>query len=61
MHLMLQETDPKDRQKLTDQLTGRFRTMGKPLSPDEVNAPAWWHGDEEAFESVMASMPAMRR
>lgn len=61
MHLMITETDPKHRQKLVDNLTGRFRTMGKPMSADELNAPSWWHGDEDAFEETMANLPAPRR
>lgn len=29
--------------------------MGPPIPPEDLNAPAWWHGDEEAFESTMAA------
>lgn len=64
MHLMLEGThDEKRRQRLYDQLTGRLRTIGKPMDPDEVNAPSWWHGDEEAYESAMlaASLTPRRR
>lgn len=61
MHVMIEETDTKHRQDLLNQLTGRFRTMGEPVSEDELNAPAWWHGEEEAYESVMARVGGLPR
>lgn len=62
MHVMLEETDPKDRQNLLNQLTGRFRTLGdKPINTEDLNAPAWWHGDEEAYESSIAALPRLPR
>lgn len=61
MDMMLEETDPKHQQRLIDSLTGRFRTMGEPLDPDEINAPSWWHGDEEAYESSMSVMGSIPR
>ena len=60
MHLILEETDPKNRQRVIDQLTGKFRTMGD-FNPEEINAPSWWHGDEEAYESSMAVMSGLPR
>jgi len=56
MHLIMENTDPKDRTKLAAELTGKFRTLGGGLSPEEMTAPAWWHGDEEAYETSMAAM-----
>lgn len=61
MHVMLEETEAKDRQNLLNQLTGRFRTMGDKINTEDLNAPAWWHGDEEAYESSMAGMHLPRR
>jgi hypothetical protein len=65
MHLMIEETEPEHRQNLVNQLTGRFRTMGdKPVDTEDLNAPAWWHGDEDAYEGMMAatrSLPQRRR
>ncbi len=58
-HLIMENTDPKDAQSMTQRLTGPFRTMGGKIKPDEVNAPSWWHGDEEAYESSMAAMAAL--
>ena len=59
-HLMLDQEDTKEkRQNLFHELNGRFRTMGRKLTRDELNAPAWWHGDEEAYESTMAAMAAL--
>jgi len=56
MHLMLENVDSKDRAQLLQELTGPFRTMGPPMSEDELNAPAWWHGDDEAFAGAEALM-----
>jgi hypothetical protein len=62
MHLMIEETDPKERQSLLDQLTGSFRTMGdRPIDVEELNAPAWWHGEEDAYEGSMAAMSSLPR
>jgi hypothetical protein len=56
MHLMIeQETDEKKAEKLHNQLTGRFRTLGPPIPPEDAHAPDWWKGDEEAYESTMAA------
>lgn len=56
MSMMVESTDPKDRQRLVEQLTGPLRTVGGGLDPDEMTAPSWWHGDEEAFESGQGAM-----
>lgn len=62
MHLMIeQETDEKKATRLHDQLTGRFRTLGPPIPPDEVNAPDWWKGEEEAFEAATVAMSRLRQ
>jgi len=65
MHVMLTETDPKEQQNLVNQLTGRFRTLGdRPINTEDLNAPAWWHGDDEAYEASTAaftSLPRRRR
>lgn len=62
-HLMLsQSTDAATYRRLQQELTGPLRTVGD--RPIETNAPAWWHGDEEAYESSMAAMvrlPGRRR
>lgn len=59
-HLMLDQEDTKDkRQLLFRELTGPFRTMGRPPTADELNAPAWWHGDDEAYESTMAALSSI--
>jgi hypothetical protein len=56
MHLMIeQETDEKKQSRLYDQLTGRFHTLGPPIPLEDVHAPSWWKGDEEAYESTMAA------
>jgi hypothetical protein len=52
----MENSDPKDYEKLHRQLTGPFRTMGGKISREELAAPAWWHGDEEAFESAQMAM-----
>lgn len=61
MDLMLENADPKDYDKLKSELTGPFRVLGdNPLPKEDMNAPAWWHGDEEAYNTVaaIAQMPA---
>jgi hypothetical protein len=56
MHLMLEQQDTQTkREQLYRELTGPLRTVGPPVSIEDLNAPAWWHGDEEAFESTMAA------
>lgn len=59
--LILSRTDPKQETKIRLQLNGRFHTMGKPIPKDEENAPYWWQGDEEAYESTMAALEARPR
>ncbi len=63
MDLMLQNEPDKDKhRKLHDELTGPFRTFGgTTFDPDEVGAPAWWHGEDEAYEETMAAMSALPR
>jgi hypothetical protein len=56
MHLIMEGTEVKDRHAMANRLTGPFRTMGDKFKPDEVAAPSWWHGEEEAYESSMAAM-----
>lgn len=56
MHLMLENVgDEAKRRQLFHELTGPLRTMGPPIPEEDLNAPAWWHGDEEAYESSMAA------
>jgi hypothetical protein len=50
MDMMVEMTDPKEQRSLVESLTGPYRTMGDKIRPEDVDAPAWWHGDEEAFE-----------
>lgn len=46
-----------ERKNLIMRLTGPLRTMGSfAADPDMANAPMWWHGDEEAYESTMAAI-----
>lgn len=52
MSMIVENAEPKDREQLSRELTGPFRTVGGGLSPEEMTAPSWWHGDEEAYESV---------
>lgn len=62
MHLMLQNEGSDDaRRRLYDELTGPLRTMGPQPKPGDENAPAWWHGEEEAYESTMAAVGALPR
>jgi hypothetical protein len=61
MHIMVENTDPKDREKLVSELTGPFRTMGDKIKPDEIDAPAWWHGEEEAFQATEAALGRLPR
>ncbi len=58
MHLMLEHVSKEQHDKLHQELTGPLRTMGPPMSKEELEAPAWWHGDEEAFESSMTVIAA---
>lgn len=55
MHLIMERTEQKEQQAMIARLTGPFRTMGKKIKPEELSAPSWWHGDEEAYESSMAA------
>lgn len=57
MHLMLENVDPKKRESLYQELTGPLRATGK-LTREEQDAPAWWHGEDEAYESTMAALAA---
>jgi hypothetical protein len=60
--LLLESTPTEKRRGLEDELGGRFRTFGlTPLPPDEENAPAWWHGKEEAYEAFARGGAAPRR
>lgn len=64
MDLMLENVDEKKAAQLKRNLTGPYRTMGSKIKPEDADAPAWWHGDEEAFESTQAAMltlPQRRR
>ncbi len=60
MDLMLQNESDKDKQrKLREELTGPFRTFGGKFNPDEIGAPAWWHGEEAAYEETMAVLSSI--
>lgn len=59
--MLSQTKDAAEYRTLRAQLTGPLRTMG--AKPIESNAPAWWHGDEEAYEtatSAMMGLPSRR-
>jgi hypothetical protein len=59
---MLEETvDDNQRRRLLDELTGRFTTTGPPVPREDEGAPAWWHGDEEAYESSMLAAHTLGR
>lgn len=55
-HLIMEGTEPKEQRAMIERLTGPFRTMGDKIKPDEVQAPSWWHGDDEAYEASTAAM-----
>jgi hypothetical protein len=58
MHLWLEnmETDEAKR-NLVEELTGPFRTIeGTNWKREDDGAPAWWHGDEDAYEGTMARL-----
>lgn len=57
---MIESVDPKERAKLQRELTGPLRAQGR-RAPEDEHAPAWWHGEEEAYESTMAALPALRQ
>ena len=54
--IMIENVEDKNRADLIQSLTGPFRTMGTKIKPDEINAPAWWHGEEEAYADTMTAM-----
>lgn len=57
MHLWLESLDTDEkRQTLVEELTGPFRTIGSKWEKADDGAPAWWHGDEEAFETTMSRL-----
>jgi len=60
MHMMVEVTAPKDQASLVSELTGPYRTVGTAIKPDEVNAPAWWHGEEEAYQMAESLMSRRR-
>lgn len=63
MDLMVQAADSKDVPNLVQSLTGPYRTMGDAVAPEDLGAPAWWHGEEDAYtaaEVAMASLPRRR-
>lgn len=62
--LVENEVDDVKRQRLYDELHGPFRTMD--VVKDEPVAaadqpPAWWHGDEDAYESAMVATATLGR
>lgn len=64
MSMMVDATAPDKRHQLVQELTGPYRTVGSKVAPQDVGAPAWWHGEEEAYESAQAAMvmtPRRRR
>lgn len=56
MHLMVESVEPKDRENLAKSLTGPLRTMGPAINREDLDAPDWWHGDEEASQSMLAAL-----
>ena len=60
MDMMVETCDPKHVERLVSELTGPFRVMGDNTLPEsDWNAPSWWHGDDEAFESMQMAMNAL--
>lgn len=48
-----------DRDQLYAELTGPLRTVGETaggLPAAEQGAPAWWHGEDEAYAAVAARL-----
>lgn len=41
-------------------LDGALANLDRPKAPDESNAPAWWHGEEEAYASSMNAVNQLR-
>jgi hypothetical protein len=57
MHLMVEAMDTEQkRDDLIHALTGPFRTMGTTFNVEDIGAPDWWHGDEDAYASTMANI-----
>lgn len=58
MHMMLENVASEQRDQLFAELTGPLRAAGPPIPEEDMYAPAWWHGDEEASASMMAAIAA---
>ncbi len=61
MDMLVEATDPKKQAQLVRELTGPLRTVGTKVDPADVGAPAWWHGEEEAYEAAQLAMTMRRR
>lgn len=61
MDMLVEATDTKKQGQLVRELTGPFRTVGNKVAPEDAAAPAWWHGDEDAFEMSQLAMTIPRR
>lgn len=60
-HLMIENAkDDAQRTTLRQELMGPLRTLGGG-SDDPERAPAWWHGDEEAYEMSQYAMMRLPR
>jgi len=58
-HILVENAkDEAARTRLRQELWGPLRTMGGG-SDDPEHAPAWWHGDEDAYETSQAAMMRM--
>jgi hypothetical protein len=54
MDMMIEMCDPNHVAQLVQELTGPYRTIGNKVAREDMHAPAWWHGEEDAYESVEA-------
>ena len=62
-HLILKSIDPKEYQKVKHDLNGPFLTIGPKPTREQLIAPYWWQGDDEAYNSTMKATqgPPRRR
>jgi hypothetical protein len=59
---MVDEMDtPDKRNDMALSLTGPLRTMSGKTDRTDLDAPSWWHGDEEAYETTAALLESLPR
>lgn len=52
---------PDKRNDMALSLTGPLRTMSGKTDRTDLDAPSWWHGDEEAYETTAALLESLPR